>query len=362
MKVLFLYSELAGYFLACAEALHRFYDCEVHIVHWPINPEAPFEFGKYEGIHFYPREEMQVAEIVDLYQQIQADMVYVSGWMDKGYVSAAKKIKKVGIPVVCGSDNHWTGSLRQYIGTWLSPWIIQPSFSHFFVPGLYQYEFGRRLGFPADRILTGMYSADVYRFWEAYTSRSGSAQPYPHNFLYVGRYIEHKGILDLCTAFTQLCKEMDHDWHLTLVGAGPLYEQMPKMDRISYLPFVQPDDLPSLASDAGCFVLPSHNEPWGVALHEFAAAGLPLITTTVCGSGTAFLRNGYNGSLSIPADIPSLKSAMTQIILSSDDTLKEWGQRSHELSKQITPESWAATLLSVIPTTNAPHSIPSSHI
>lgn len=358
MKALFLYSELAGYFLACAGTLHRVYGCEVHIIHWPINPEAPFEFGKYEGLHFYPREDLTVSNLVDLYQHIQPDFVYTSGWMDKGYVRAAKTIKKDGIPVICGSDNHWTGSLRQKIGTYLSPWIIQPSFSHFFVPGLFQYEFGRRLGFPADRILTGMYSADVYRFWEAYADRLDSHHTYPHNFLYVGRYIEHKGILDLCTAFTQLCTEMQHDWQLTLVGAGPLYEQMPKMDRITYRPFVQPEDLPTLALEAGCFVLPSHDEPWGVALHEFAAAGLPLITTTVCGSGTAFLRNGYNGRLSIPADIQSLKSALAHIIQSTDEQLKEWGKRSHELSKQITPESWAATLLSVVQNSVNPQSIP----
>ncbi|MEM7367600.1 MAG: glycosyltransferase family 4 protein [Bacteroidota bacterium] len=349
MKILFLYSELAGYFLACAQALHNIYGCEVHLVHWPINKEAPFEFGRYQGLHFHPRAELNDKSLYELFDSIQPQLVYASGWMDKGYVRLAKKIKAQGIPVICGSDNHWTKSFRQQIGSILSPWIIQPSFSHFFVPGIPQYEFGRRLGFSPDRILTGMYSADVYPFWESSDQRMRSPHPYPHNFLYVGRYIEHKGIMDLCQAFARLCKEVTHDWTLTLVGAGPLHEQMPKMDRISCRAFVQPEELPQLALEAGCFVLPSHHEPWGVALHEFAAAGLPLITTSVCGAGTAFVRNGYNGYLSKAADVSSLTSALRNIVTKEDDDLKRWGSRSYELSKQITPESWAATLLSVLP-------------
>lgn len=354
MKILFLYSELAGYFLACAQALHRVYGCEVHVVHWPINQEAPFEFGKYEGLHFHARRSLDDQGLLDLCEGIQPSLVYASGWMDKGYLRLTKKIKAKGIPVICGSDNHWKQSPRQIIGSLMSPWIIQPSFTHFFVPGIPQYEFGKRLGFSPDRILLGMYSADVYPFWASYQSRIHQTE-FPHTFLYVGRYIEHKGILDLCQAFTQLCEKRQHDWTLTLVGAGPLYEQMPKMDRISYRPFVQPEELPQLAQEAGCFVLPSHNEPWGVALHEFAAAGLPLITTTVCGAGTAFVRNGYNGHLVKPSDIASLTHALANIIDQPNDVLRNWGTRSYELSKQITPESWAATLLSVLP--NAPKAV-----
>ena len=45
-RILFLYSELAGYFIACAKELGRAEWVEaVRIIHWPVNPEAPFELG-----------------------------------------------------------------------------------------------------------------------------------------------------------------------------------------------------------------------------------------------------------------------------------------------------------------------------
>ena len=47
-KIVFLYSEVAGYFLACAKELAN--SAEVLIVRWPVNSEAPFQFEDIEGL------------------------------------------------------------------------------------------------------------------------------------------------------------------------------------------------------------------------------------------------------------------------------------------------------------------------
>lgn len=349
MKILFLYSEVAGYFLACAEALHQIYGCEVHIVRWPINSEAPFKFREYEGVHFHERSEMQPADIFALYKQLEPSIVYVSGWMDKGYLEVAKRIRKTGTPVVCGSDNQWRGDLRQRIATFISPFYLKSSYSHLWVPGRYQYEFARRLGYSPTNILTGMYSADVAPFHEGYERfLPEKKKKYPHNFLFVGRFVDVKGVKELFEAFANTCKSFDHDWSLTLVGTGPLEEQLPSHPRITFQPFVQPELLPDLLKNSGCFVLPSKEEPWGVVLHEFSAGGLPLLASTTCGAATAFVKDGYNGFIHLPDSVPAIQQALEKIIQSSDDVLLDMGKRSIELSKQITPAIWGATLLSIL--------------
>ena len=349
MKILFLYSEVAAYFLACAEALHLEYGCEVHIVRWPINPEAPFQFREYQGVTFYERDQLNDHDLIELYKTIQPELVYVSGWMDKGYLKAAKVIKQSNVPVVCGLDNHWRGDIRQKVATWISPFFLKNKFTHAFVPGIYQYEFARRLGFAPNQILTGMYSADLKLFDSVYHNSSLSKkESYPHNFLYVGRLIELKGIEELYQAFQKLTDEKKHDWTLTLVGSGNLTEKWTENPKVTIKDFVQPDELATLAVDAGCFILPSRNEPWGVVLHEFAGAGLPLVASNTVGSRSAFLKEGYNGYTHQAGNINSLKDALGKIVDTSDKKLLEMSQRSNELSRQITPTIWAATLLGII--------------
>ena len=40
--ILFLYTEIANYFLACVKELHK--SADVAIVRWAVNEEAPFSF------------------------------------------------------------------------------------------------------------------------------------------------------------------------------------------------------------------------------------------------------------------------------------------------------------------------------
>lgn len=348
MKVLFLYSELAGYFLAGVKTFVERYNAEAHIVRWPLNAEAPFKFGKMKGVTWYERADLDDKQLVQLCTDLNPDVVYVVGWMDKGYVKVARTLCKMTTPVICALDNQWTGSFRQRIASFLSKSYLKARFNHMWVPGLYQYEFARRLGFEPHQVHTGMYPADTEKFGSAYTSYlPEKTTKYPHQFLFVARFVEYKGVRELYQGFQELAKEMDHDWKLILVGAGPLRDQFPATDRIEIRDFVQPEVLPELAKESGAFVLPSHVEPWGVALHEFAAAGLPIVASEACGAATAFLRNGYNGFRHKPKDKNDLKRALRKIIETPDEDLLKMGNASHELAQQITTETWASTLYSI---------------
>ncbi|HHG83621.1 MAG TPA: glycosyl transferase family 1, partial [Bacteroidetes bacterium] len=205
MKILILYSELAGYFMACVRRYLEIYGGEMHIVRWPINPEAPFNFDGIAGVTYYERNDYDTGELLELAKKIQPDLVYSAGWIDKPYLKVNRYFRRQGVPVIAAFDTQWKGTFRQKVATWMSPFFILNSFSHAWVPGLFQYEYARRLGFSRERILMGMYSADIKLFEPVYAAAmAAKKQAYPHRFLYVGRYLALKGVLELYHAFREM--------------------------------------------------------------------------------------------------------------------------------------------------------------
>jgi len=348
-NILLYYSEMAAYFLACAEHLHLKHGYEVHIVHWPINPVAPFAFRQYQGVHLYAKDDFTEEGLYELYEKLDPELVFTIGWMDPEYKALAKRIKRDGKIVIAGMDNRWKGNARQQLARLASPFYLKPFFTHIWVPGDPQYKFAQKLGFADENILRGFYSADLAPFQKAYQNyKSKKQEKYPHNFLYVGRFVEHKGLDILIDAFSELKEEMQHDWSLTLAGSGPMRERLEGREAVKFMDFVQPEKLPELAAESGCFVFPSTDDPWGVVLHEFAGAGLPLISSLRSGAVTAFLKDGQNGYLYGDHSSQEIKEALRKIISHSDEELNQLSANSFEISKQISPDTWSETLLSVI--------------
>lgn len=348
MKVLVLYSEIAGYFLAGIRSFVETYGAEVEIFRWPVHKDAPFRFTEIPGVTFHERKEMSDAELMEACKKINPDLVYVTGWIDKFYLKVAKHFYKQGVPTVCAFDNQWAGNMRQRVAAMMSPFFLKDRFNYVWVPGIFQFEYARRMGFAREQIRTGVYSAETENFEKIADKRANEGIALPKKLLYVGRFVEVKGLQELVPAFQSLRKE-GFDWELQLVGEGEMKKEFEGMEGISVRGFVQPDELPNLALEAGAFILPSRFEPWGVVLHEFAAAGLPVIASDACGSATAFLRDGYNGFLHKAGDRASLRAALKNMMQASDEARAEMGNRSRELARWLTPQTWAATLHGFLP-------------
>lgn len=349
MKFLFLYTELAGYFLACVRQLVEVYDAEVHIVRRPIDPNAPFKFEEEKGIIFHNRSDLDNQGLLDLADKVNPALLYCAGWIDKGYLKTAKHLKNKGTPVLLGLDNQWHGNLRQRVATVLARFGFTSRFTHAFVPGMFQYEYVRRLGFKREQILTGLYAADTEAFKKVYQEQVAKREgPWPRRLLYVGRFLDFKGITELYEAFNELMATGKYDWTLRFVGAGELKDSLKENEHVEVRGFVQPHELPGLAADSGAFVFPSRIEPWGVVLHEFTAAGLPVIATDAAGASTAFFRGNYNGFMHKAGDKASLKAALKKMMEADDASLRAMSRASYELSLQISPETWARSLGAIV--------------
>lgn len=344
-KIVFLYSELAAYFLACIQKLLQHPDTEVHIVHLEINEEAPFHFYFPENVKMYNRNNFSLEQLKKLIQSISPSVLYVSGWMDKDYLKVCKEYKNK-IPVIVGFDNQWKGSLKQRLATIVSPFKILNHFSHCWVPGVLQQQYALRLGFKKQNILTGFYCCDFDLFYKQYLeNKEQKHNNFPHRFIYVGRYVEHKGIKDLWKAFIELQSASPNNWELWCIGTGnvpPVHHP-----KIKHFGFVQPNELPKYIKETGVFVLSSHFEPWGVVVHEFAAAGFPIICSDKVGARTTFVENNSNGYIYESADINQLKYAMKKIMNHSNKELVIMAESSVNKAKKITPEKWANSLLQV---------------
>ncbi|MBL7932564.1 MAG: glycosyltransferase [Bacteroidia bacterium] len=341
MSVLFLYTELADYFLKCCEELAL--SKEVHIVRWPVNKEAPFEFKYTDRIKVYDKNNYSFGQLKDLVAKINPSIIICSGWIDKDYLKITKPYFGK-IPTVLTCDTHWRGDLKQYLAIILSRFFLLNTFSNSWVPGNIQEKYVRKLGFAPEKIRQGFYCCDLQKFNAIYDRGiSTKRNNFPKRFLYVGRYYDFKGITDLWKAFIDLQEEFPNDWELWCLGAGSI--EPVKHPKIKHFGFVQPKDLEPILEQTGVFILPSRFEPWGVVVQEYAAAGFPLLISEEVGAGERFIQNGING-YGFPASNPELlKSTLKNIIKLEGKDLTLMAERSHRLAQEINPQQWVDTVL-----------------
>lgn len=336
-----------GYTMATIHALLKT-GVEIHVVHWDVKKQTPYRMPGYKNLYKYPRSTQNLDSLKLLAKKIDPEITVVSGWQDKTYLGVSLELRQHGHIVVSGFDDQWHGRLRQYIAATLGCFgFFSRYFSHAWVSGVYQYEYARKLGFKKQEIIYDLYSADLSLFHSAYQlSFTKKSSHYPHRFLFVGRFELIKGLEILLAAWKEL-GIWRRDWELHLIGNGSLKEKLTATPGIIINNFMQPDKLINEIPTAGCFILPSYGEPWGVVVHEFAAAGLPLILSDTVGASSKFMINGLNGFRFKNGDSKELLDCMRQIIEMNDEELVKMSMASHMLSSRITPETSAANLLGI---------------
>lgn len=120
---------------------------------------------------------------------------------------------------------------------------------------------------------------------------------------------------------------------------------------VTVLPYMTSTELIAAARSFDIFVFPSRKDQWGVALHEFALLGFPILSSNGVGATERFLIDGYNGFKFISGDVDSLAEKFKEFENLPSDTLKIFGERSREMGATITSELSAASLVSLAPST-----------
>lgn len=343
MKILFLYSEVVGYLIPVFDEFVRTYKAEVHVVHWDKNKLKPYVPPKINGVKFYKRSENSFPDIRKLAFKLRPDIVYVSGWMDKGYLKTTSALKKQGIPVVVGFDDIWEGRLRQRLGSIVFPIFLKKHFSHAWVAGPYQFEFAKRLGFENKRIIFDLLSANTEKF-----TPQKRVEKKQKSFLYVGNFRSVKGTDILAEAYSFYRKELKGSWGLTCVGNGEMKDVLSANREIKIHPYANESELKEIASACDVFILPSRHDQWGVVVHEFCALGMPLILSDYVGASATFFIEGFNGYSYSNNSVSELARKMKLMEGCPPEKLKAMQESSKMLSKRITIKTSAANFISIL--------------
>lgn len=150
-------------------------------------------------------------------------------------------------------------------------------------------------------------------------------------FIFIGRLIADKGILELCDAINQLQKS-HKDFILKIVGE-PHFENPSSLNnkqllKLRHNPFVKlyghRDNVVDFLKESDCLVLPSYREGLSKVLLEAGSTGLPSITTNVPGCKDVII-NDFNGLIVEPKDSQSLYNGMKKIMEMDKSKLKNLG-------------------------------------
>ena len=343
-----MYTELADYTIACLKALKASErDTKILVIHYPVNAEAPFVFD-FEGIGVFRsiNEFESYEKLKSFVRAFRPETIVCSGWVNKWYVRVCSGFKNKALCIIT-MDNHWNGSFRQHVMRLIFRLYLKRVYQKIWVPGNPQVYYAKKLGFSETDISTGFYCCDVNFFDGRYKrSQDKKRRDFPHRFLCVARYIPSKGYQQLWDAFIEWKSRYNNDWELWCAGSGEGFSERVHHTGIRHLGFVQKEEWEKIIENTGIFILASTFEPWGVAVHEFAASGYPLLLSKQVGAASAFL-SPSNGFLFDPFNKEALISKLRLISELQAEDLNRMAQVSNDLAFTVTPEKWASALLNM---------------
>lgn len=155
-------------------------------------------------------------------------------------------------------------------------------------------------------------------------------------FLFVGRILKEKGILEFVKAANSMVCKYSNVEFLILGGfddnpssiSSDYFNSLIKNDRIKYIGYT--DDMEKFYKSSHVFVLPSYREGFPRSTQEAMSFGLPVITTDVPGCRETIKDNGI---LISPFCSLELYKAMEYFVL-NPNKIKQMGNKSFIFAKE----------------------------
>ena len=240
-------------------------------------------------------------------------------------------------------DDAWQATDQRAFLTRAVKRLIHKNVDAAFVPAPSHRAYFESLGFPAQRIVFGVDAVDNEFFARVAASacvrqdhwRQTLGLPAKY-FLFVGRGLPRKGLESLLQAYrVYRARAAQAAWDLVLVGPGES-AQLGESGEGRAQGFVVAgarfgEELCACYGLASAMVVPSLKDPWALVVNEAAAAGLPLLVSSGCGSAQTLVREGENGWTFPPGDEERLATLMARLTSLPDAELQAMGRRSREI-------------------------------
>jgi glycosyltransferase involved in cell wall biosynthesis len=208
-------------------------------------------------------------------------------------------------------------------------------------------EFYRTMGVPDSRIFLTPYAVDNARFMAASRmTRSERAdlraslgvQDDRPVVLFAGKFQRRKRPDDLLHAAARLNRD-GVVFDVLMVGSGELESDLRHlvtdlgMNNVHFSGFVNQSVLPRIYAACDVFVLPSEDEPWGLAVNEAMCAALPIVASAEIGCVPDLVQNGVNGRTFAAGTVAGLAGALRPLLDDAEMRVR-MGEASREIIKR----------------------------
>jgi L-malate glycosyltransferase len=165
----------------------------------------------------------------------------------------------------------------------------------------------------------------------------------PVKFLFIGRWIEEKGLNYLISAAKKLYKKYPGQFIVDIYGEGPLNKWLENEVANQYFgvtlySFLEPHKVIRKMEEYDCFLMPSVQEGFPYTLLEAFSAGNIVIASKIGGIPEAVI-NGHNGFLIQSKCEENLVEAMEKVIVLPNNELEAMKLHSQETAKLFSLES-----------------------
>ena len=254
-------------------------------------------------------------------------------------------------------DDAWEDSDKRGIIVTKAKKIIHKNIDAAFIPAPSHASYYIKMGFPLERIFYGVDVVDNDFFsTRAESARRGAGSlraelglP-PQYFIFVGRFIERKGVSSLLEAYRKYTVlGPKNKWGLVLVGEGdeqPRYEEeMKNFPGVKFVGSRFSDELCRYYGLASAFILPSTIETWGLVMNEAMASHLPVLVSKGCGAARSLVEEGGNGWTFDVGNAEMLSQLMFRMSEMPADRLRAMGARSKEIIANWSLDTFADSII-----------------
>lgn len=294
--------------------------------------------GEQAGGDFEKDIEAMARVVVEEHGRAPFDVIHAQYGYPTG-LAALVASRRTGVPnlvSIQGGDGHWVGSC---CGTHKRAMLAVLGHSGAVLIGSRSFadEVTENHGTPPERFTIIPGAVETERFAPNPDKAPGSLSDPPH-LLYHGRVDARKGVIDLLDAFATLSER--RPVRLTVSGIGPDSERAAEHSRslgldgrVEFSGYADYAAAPEVYRRADLFVSPTHAEGFSNTILEAMATGLPIVSTRTVGVVDC-LRHKENALLHEPRDVPSLTTALQQM-LEDEDLRRRLAEKSLEEARTL---------------------------
>lgn len=200
----------------------------------------------------------------------------------------------------------------------------------------------RKMGVPAYKIVNFPYFIDVATYVSRWTAPLAKVAHLPIRFISSGRLINAlKGYDIALRALAEAFNKTGIEFEYLIAGTGPdegslkqLAERLVIGDRVRFLGWLEQDELMRCFDSAHVLIHASPiHEPFGVAVLEAMAMGLPILASDVTCAALDRVKSGVNGFIHPAGDEHTLASQI-MLFLNNPELIPQMGKAARKTAEE----------------------------